>query len=97
MMNTMIKTVAHIPTNQFNHKYIAIITLLLFIFPCGALHAEPWIDTSNIFLKESIQRLSDANIIKAPVNTYPLMWQDIASNIRDTNVIDLPQYDKNAY
>jgi len=46
-------------------------------------HAEPWVDTSNVFLRVNIQHLADQGIIKTPVTTFPLMWHDIARDIAD--------------
>lgn len=59
--------------------------------------AEPWIDTSNIFLRESIQRLADAGYIKTPVTTYPLMWNDIAKDLKTIRLAKLTENNKNAY
>ena len=33
--------------------------------------AEPWIDTSDIYLKANIQLLADSGHIITPVTTYP--------------------------
>ena len=70
---------------------------LLLLFPLSYLKAEPWVDTSNIFLKESIQRLSDSRVITTPVNTYPLMWHDIAANLNQADVEKLSDSDRTAY
>lgn len=96
-MNMMINSISLSSINKYKRKFIAVTALLSFILPGGVAQAEPWVDTSNIFLKESIQRLSDSNVITTPVNTYPLMWQDIAENIRNTEVSHLSETDKNAY
>jgi len=46
------------------------------------LNAEPWVDTSNIFLRSNIQLLADMGLIKTPVTTFPLMWHDIALDLK---------------
>ena len=59
--------------------------------------AEPWIDTSDIYLKTHIQLLADAGHIITPVTTYPLMWQDIIQDLKQVNHSDLTINQKNAY
>jgi len=67
------------------------ISLFSLLFSSINLKAEPWVDTSNIFLRANIQYLSSIGIIKAPITTYPLMWQDIADDI---NSVYLSQFDQ---
>lgn len=43
--------------------------------------ASPWVSPDDATLKQHIQVLSDANIIRAPITTYPLMWSGIAQDI----------------
>ena len=73
-----------------------LLKLLILLLPLNIV-AEPWIDTSNLFLRENIQRLADAGYIKTPVTSFPLMWEDIASDIKKVNVSELNQSNKNAY
>ncbi|MFD2167940.1 capsule assembly Wzi family protein [Thalassotalea euphylliae] len=51
---------------------------------------EPWVDTSDIFLRESIQHLADLHVITTPTTTFPLMWNDIARDLRKakTHLLD---------
>lgn len=44
-------------------------------------HAAPWVDVSDIYLRADIQALADAGVITVPVNTYPLMWSGIGSDL----------------
>jgi len=53
--------------------------------------AEPWVDSSNIFLRVNIQYLADMGIIKTPVTSFPLMWHDIASDLKTIYQV---QYDQ---
>lgn len=55
---------------------------------CGAASATPWLDTSDNSLRQSLQTLAQAGVLTGPVNTYPIMWKNIA--------IDLNQLDINA-
>jgi hypothetical protein len=59
--------------------------------------AEPWIDTSDIYLKANIQLLSDTGYIITPVTTYPLMWHDIIRDIKNIDPNNLSANQQNAY
>jgi hypothetical protein len=54
--------------------------------------ASPWVDTQDPYLKASITALANAGIIKAPVNTYPLMWKSIASDLTKAHNGKVPQH-----
>ncbi|WP_441002057.1 capsule assembly Wzi family protein [Pseudocolwellia agarivorans] len=73
-------------------KYLSLIALLS--LPSVA---EPWVDTSNIFLRAQIQYLSDVGIIKTPTTTYPLMWGDIAKDLNNVAYRSLNESSENAY
>ena len=62
-----------------------------------SLSAEPWIDTSDIYLKANIQLLADTGYIITPVTTYPLMWQDIIRDLKNIDQNDLTSNQQNAY
>ncbi len=59
--------------------------------------AEPWIDTSDIYLKANIQLLADTGHIITPVTTYPLMWHDIIRDLKKINHSNLTSNQKDAY
>ncbi|WP_206483716.1 capsule assembly Wzi family protein [Thalassotalea sp. G2M2-11] len=59
-------------------------------------HAEPWVDTSNIFLRANIQYLADLGIITTPTTSYPLMWHDITQDINKAYLSDLDEQAKEA-
>lgn len=67
-----------------------------FTFAASAM-AEPWIDTSDIYLKANIQLLADTGKIITPVTTYPLMWHDVIRDLKSIDVISLTANQKNAY
>ncbi|WP_448211276.1 capsule assembly Wzi family protein [Colwellia sp. MEBiC06753] len=62
-------------------------------------HANPWVDTSDIFLRESIEYLADQNIITTPTTTFPLMWHDIAVDLDNvpSNLLTGPTLDAYIY
>lgn len=64
---------------------------------CSLLSAEPWVDTSNIFLRSNIQLLADTGLIKTPVTTFPLMWHDIARDLKTIQLAKLSAKQINAY
>lgn len=68
----------------------------LFFF-CFLSSAEPWIDTSNIYLRANIQQLADAGYIKTPVTTFPLMWLDIGRDLKRVNYSALNSSEKQAF
>jgi len=59
--------------------------------------AEPWIDTSDIYLKANIQLLADTGHIITPVTTYPLMWHDIIRDIKNIDPNNLSANQQTAY
>ena len=64
---------------------------------CFFTSAEPWIDTSNIYLRSSIQQLADAGHIKTPVTTFPLMWLDIGRDLKHVDYSSLNSSEKQAF
>jgi len=61
---------------------------LLLLAPTVA--ATPWLDTSDNYLRQSLQTLAQAGLLSGPINTYPIMWKNIAI---DLNNIDVNQLD----
>ena len=59
--------------------------------------AEPWIDTSDIYLKANIQLLADTGHLTTPVTTYPLMWHDIIRDVKTIELSDLSSNQESAY
>jgi len=80
----------------FNFSIKNVLLLNCFIFSFPAL-TEPWIDTSDIYLKAHIQLLADSGHIITPVTTYPLMWHDINQDIKKINTSKLTDAQQNAY
>jgi len=80
----------------FNFPFRKLLLVNCFIFSLSAL-AEPWIDTSDIYLKANIQLLADSGHIITPVTTYPLMWHDINRDLKKINNNKLSSAQQNAY
>lgn len=73
---------------------LLLVSTLMVLTP---LKAEPWIDTSDIYLKATIQLLADTGYIHTPVTTYPLMWHDIARDLKKINQANFTSNQKEAY
>jgi len=74
-------------------RFLLISTLIVSTYSL----AEPWIDTSDIYLKANIQLLADTGHILTPVTTYPLMWHDIVRDLKKINQSNLTSNQKSAY
>ncbi|WOH39382.1 capsule assembly Wzi family protein [Thalassotalea fonticola] len=59
--------------------------------------AEPWIDTSNIFLRADLQLLSDKGHINTTTTTYPIMWAEVSRALKSVDETSLDETSKNAY
>ncbi|SFB78401.1 capsule assembly Wzi family protein [Pseudoalteromonas denitrificans] len=55
-----------------------------------SVKAEPWIGTNDVYLRNAIELLVSQGLINRPVNTYPLMWQGIAQDIKRLSISDIP-------
>jgi len=66
-------------------------------FIVNSITAEPWIDTSDIYLKANIQLLADTGKIITPVTTYPLMWHDIIRDLKNIDTANLTTNQEAAY
>jgi hypothetical protein len=56
----------------------ALLSALVFALP---LTAAPWLDSTDNYLRQSLQTLAHAGVITGPVNTYPVMWKNIAADL----------------
>ncbi len=56
----------------------------------ASLAGTPWLTPDNIYLRADIQLLSDQQIIKVPVNHWPLNWSDISGDLLSTDILALP-------
>lgn len=80
----------------FNYLFKQLLIVNCFALSCFAL-SEPWIDTSDIYLKAHIQLLADTGFITVPVTTYPLIWSDIIRDLHNINQSELTTNQQNAY
>lgn len=74
--------------------------LLFFVLCLNAASqavAEPWLDARDAGLRIDIERLSNAGIIKVPINTWPLMWMSVLNDIESSDPKALPEKLKNSY
>lgn len=82
-------------TRSFTASLLLAVALTVTYTP--HVSADPWVDTSNGFLKENIEYLADINIITTPTTTFPLMWHDIAKDLDSAPIHLLDDTALNAY
>lgn len=80
-----------------NSIIIKSIIFFSLIFNCFSIKAEPWIDTSNIFLRADIQLLADKGHINSPLTTFPVMWAEVSRSLKGVNQNLLDEESKLAY
>ena len=59
---------------------------MLFAVSAASLHASPWVEADDAYLKSNIQLLADAGVIRSPVQTYPLPWHAIARDLKQAKL-----------
>ncbi|WP_028110652.1 capsule assembly Wzi family protein [Ferrimonas futtsuensis] len=69
-------------------KPLRLLPLLLALGSSQAMSA-PWVSPNDLHLRADIQRLADEGVIKVPVNTFPLMWASILTDLENTSLRDL--------
>ena len=73
-------------------------TLIIAVVSAVSLaDAEPWLDTRDSALRVDIERLSNAGIIKVPINTRPLMWSGLINDLEITDSKALPKHLMNSF
>ena len=63
--------------------------VLILLLTASAALAGPYMPAGDLVLRQDIQRLADAGVIKGPTTTWPLAWGPILDDLRDANSIDL--------
>ena len=81
----------------FSQSLLIRLLLICTLLVSTSTIAEPWIDTSDIYLKANIQLLADTGHILTPVTTYPLMWHDIVRDLKKINQSKLTSNQRKAY
>jgi hypothetical protein len=56
----------------------SLLSALLFALPTAA---APWVDTTDNYLRQSLQTLAHAGVLTGPVNSWPLMWKNVAVDL----------------
>ena len=97
MINTLKKMVS--TYNKIIKSFLKGFSLFL-VLSLNAINlalAEPWLDTRDAGLRVDVERLSNAGIIKIPINTRPLMWGGILNDLESADSKGLPDNLKNSY
>lgn len=68
-------------------------TLLTAILLSASLasQAAPWIEPNDVFLRQDLQVLADAGLLKTPLNTFPLAWAAVEKDFVNIKRLDLPE------
>ena len=75
-----------------NNKFSISLIAFGVSFGVSSAIAAPWVDTQDPYLKASITALANSGIIKSPINTYPLMYKSIASDLKKAHGGKLPPH-----
>lgn len=57
----------------------------VYLASISPLFASVWIDANDIYTRADIQILADSNVIKSPVNHWPITWSDISADITNAD------------
>nr|WP_275440556.1 capsule assembly Wzi family protein [Vibrio sp. Of7-15] len=69
---------------------------LLFV-ASATVHSSPWLEADDAYLRSDLQLLSDAGLITAPINHYPLRWSAFSDELKAINLEALSESEKQAY
>ena len=58
-----------------------VLALFIHCWHSSKAQAEPWINTNDKYLRGCIDQLAQSGALSIPVNTYPLMWKSIESQV----------------
>ncbi|NNF67436.1 MAG: capsule assembly Wzi family protein [Gammaproteobacteria bacterium] len=70
--------------------------LLLPFCSAGSVAAGPWLEPGNLQLRNDIQLLADAGIIRIPMSTWPLSWGDVLQSMESNSGISAGAGEKQA-
>ena len=69
--------------------YLLVLILFAQCWHSSKAQAEPWINTNDAYLRGCIHQLSQSGVLVVPVNTYPLMWTSIKSQLDQLADVDV--------
>ena len=75
--------------------YRAIQFALLFV--AASLHASPWLENNDAYLRSDLQLLADAGLVTVPVNTFPMAWREIALQLQSAELTHASNAVQQAY
>ena len=78
-------------------SFLLVLVLLIQSWGIGKAHAEPWINASDQYLRGCLQQLAQSGALSIPVNTYPLMWKSVSSQIDRLAYEDLGESNQAAF
>ena len=72
------------------------IVLLVVLSLSGLASASPWVDPSEIRIRQNLEFLNDSGVISIGVTTWPVMWIDIGEALSSINQRDLTPSQRSA-
>lgn len=75
---------------------IVITALLMQLMPTSSI-ASPWLEADDSYLRANLQTLVEAGLIEVPVNTFPILWRSIATDLNSIDTTSFPDYIEHAY
>jgi hypothetical protein len=61
------------------------------LFGCAAVRADPWLAPGDEGVRNDVQLLADAGLLRGPVTTWPMSWPDIARDALAAQISDLDE------
>ncbi|WP_157371822.1 capsule assembly Wzi family protein [Vibrio sp. MEBiC08052] len=59
--------------------------------------AAPWLPMDDAYLKSDLQMLADAGLISVPINSYPIRWSRLDTDLQLMQMVQLPPSLEQAY
>ena len=78
-------------------RFISVYLIGLSILLSFESQAAPWLSMDDAYLKSDLQMLADAGLISVPINTYPIRWSRLDSDLQLMSMIELPDSLEQAY
>ncbi len=81
---------------SFNIIWWLFVSFYFFLWQTN-LHAIPFLEADNRWLRSDVQNLSDAGVINTPVTQWPIMWVSVAQDLEKADLSKLSNSEMNSY
>lgn len=76
----------------FFMNYINVFALTGALIITSPAHSQQWADTGDSALRRDVELLKAYNIIRGPINTWPISWKQITKGLDNSTNDDLPAH-----